>query len=315
MSSSNPQTSIREPVPLRTVASANDRENLSVLTQPRPISQDTTYTDRTSWRGSLETNPPHLAPGERPQIMTARPLNLGPQAPTPPPSPPLLERKSGFKKWFALVVVGAASLMVILMIATIVLLVAFGTKKHTSTIYVQESVPVSNGTEAAVSVIPRPTLGRRGGWISTNSHKMADVAIPDQNTAVPISTFTVSDGVAVMATPELTAGEEGSATIFEGIITTTTTNIISIATIHSTVVISPTSVITKTITAVPEPAPGAGQPSQQSPAGPPPASVTVDLQFTVKNSGGVPFKREPVFWRTLSTALLAGSVLACFRSF
>ncbi|KAH7419358.1 hypothetical protein BKA64DRAFT_14175 [Cadophora sp. MPI-SDFR-AT-0126] len=310
MSSSRSQTVIQEPVPLGPVASTNLRENLHVPTQLRPISQETTYTDRTSRRGSLEENPPHLAPGEQPQIMTATPLNLGPQVPTPPPSPPLLERKGGFKKWFGLVVIGAASSMVILMIVSIVLLVAFSTKSHFSAIDVQASVPVWNGSEVPVLIIPRPTLGRRRGWNSTYPDIMADIAMPHQHPAVPISTFTVSGGVAVTATSEQASREDDSMAILQNIMIATTT-VISTATIHSTVLMTPTSAVTKTITA----APLDGQPSQKSPTDPPQASVTVDLQLTVKNSGGVPSKREPVFWRTLSAAPLAGLGLACFQSF
>ena len=312
MSSSDSQTPIQEPVPLRPVGSVNLRDSLHIPNQPRPISQETTYTDSTSRRGSLETNPPHLASGERPQIMTARPLNLGPQVPTPPPSPPLLERKSGFKKWFAFVVVGAASLMVILMIVAVVLLVAFGTKRHSSTIYVQATVPISNETEAApVLAGPGPGLDRKGGWISTNttSPKMANIAHPDKHPGVPISTFTVSDGVAVLSISEVATKEQDStATVLEGVVTVTTTNAIS-------TIMSPASIVTTTITAVPEPAPNSNQPGLPTSVAPPPASVTVKLQFTIKESSGLSKTRQPLMWGLLSAVMPVGVIWAWLGGF
>lgn len=312
MSCSDSQTPIREPVPLRPVGSANFRDSLQIPNQPRPISQESTYTDSTSRRGSLEINPPHLAPGERPQIMTARPLNLGPQVPTPPPSPPLLERKSGFKKWLAFVVVGAASLMVILMIVAVVLLVTFGTRKHTSKIYVQATVAVSNGTEAApVLAVPGPGLGRRGGWKSTNtaSPKMANIAHPNQHPAVPITTFTVSDGVAVLSISEIATKEQDStATVLEGVVTVTTKNVIS-------TVMSPASIITTTIIAVPEPTPNSNQPALPTSIAPPPASVTVKLQFTIKESSGLSTIRGLLIWGLLSAVVPVGVIWAWLGGF
>ncbi|KAK0125498.1 hypothetical protein ONS95_000494 [Cadophora gregata] len=319
MSSLNLHTSIQKPNSLRPERSVNLRKNHHFPSQPRPISQETTYTDHTSRRGSLESNPPHLSPGERPQIMIATPPNLGPQVPTPPPSPPLLERKSGFKKWICFVAVGAASLMVILMLITIVLLVAFGTKKHSSTIYVQATVPVSNGTETTLSVVPAPRLGKRGGWMSTKkttTHKLADIVIPDQHTLVPISILMVSDGVTIMATSEIATREADSmVTGKDGDITTSTTNMRSTEAAASTLLMSPASVVTQTVTAAPKPEPTAAQTSQLSTTDPPPALITVKLQFTIKESREGQSAGKPALMNILSTALMAGIITVCQRLF
>ncbi|KAH6724255.1 hypothetical protein DL95DRAFT_460562 [Leptodontidium sp. 2 PMI_412] len=310
MSSFGPQNTIQEPTPLRPMPPVNLRERLHIPTTPRPISQETTYTDRTSRRGSLETNPPHLAPGEHPHIMTAMALNLGPQVPTPPPSPPLLERPGDLKKWMAWIFVGAAATAITLLILIMALLIFFGLKDHSSTVYVKASPLSPNGTETSISADPGSTLGQRGGFKSTLSRKLADANLSEHHTSTLISTFTIfGNSFAVIPAPELATREQDSmvATVQANIITTTTPNMISTEIIRITALIPTEPTVTKTITAVAVPPSG--------PTVPPPASVTVDLQFIVVNSGRVTSMKEEAIWNTVFAVFVMGGIIVCYRGF
>ncbi|KAH7342669.1 hypothetical protein BKA65DRAFT_504548 [Rhexocercosporidium sp. MPI-PUGE-AT-0058] len=309
MSSFDPQDSIQEPTPLRPMLSINLRERLHVPTTPRPLSQETTYTDRTSRRGSLETNPPHLAPGEQPQILTARALNLGPQVPTPPPSPPLLERPAGFKKWMAWLFVGAASTAIALLIINMALLIFLGLKDHSSTVYIKTSPLVPNGTAISVSVDPSPTPSKRRGFESAPSDKLADINISEHDTSIFTSTLIVFDNTfAVVPTSDLpTKEQESTTTIQVNVVTTTTTNVIRTETLRLTALMPAEPAATKTVTAVAAP--------ESVPTSLSLASITVDLQFTVVNSGGVRSTKRKAVRNILCTALLAGGILVSHRGF
>lgn len=76
MSSPNPQESAREPIPLQPPPERAQRGSLQVPTTTRPLSQETTYTNRTSRANSLESHAPHLLPGEEAQIMSADPVTV-----------------------------------------------------------------------------------------------------------------------------------------------------------------------------------------------------------------------------------------------
>ncbi|KAG4434158.1 hypothetical protein IFR05_010350 [Cadophora sp. M221] len=314
MSSFDPQNSIQKPMPLRPMPSVKLDETLHIPKTPRPISQETTYTDRTSRRGSLETNPPHLAPGERPQIMTAMALNLGPQIPTPPPSPPLLERPGDLKEWMAWFFVGTAATAITLLIINMALLIFFGLKNHSSTVYVKGLTPVLNGNETSISVLPDQSGGKRGGFKSTPSQKLADLNFSEHHTSTltstHTSTFTVfGNNFVVFPVPELATREQNSvaAAAQANIIMTTTMNMISTETMHITALVPAEPAATKTVTAVAVPASG--------PTAPPPAAVTVNLQFIIANSGGVTSMKGKAVWNKLSAVFVVGGIIVCYRGF
>ncbi|CZT01105.1 uncharacterized protein RAG0_08899 [Rhynchosporium agropyri] len=157
MSFHDHQKPMQEPIPLQTMPSGEFRESLQVPADHRPISQQTTYTDRTSGRDSLETNPPHLAPGEDAQILTVKRLGIRPQAPTPPPSPSLLEKPSGLKKWITWFFLVSAITVVSLLLVAIALLVFFSSRKHHAFVYVDFTPLATKGTNISSLAISSST--------------------------------------------------------------------------------------------------------------------------------------------------------------
>ncbi|KAL2075523.1 hypothetical protein VTL71DRAFT_466 [Oculimacula yallundae] len=294
MPSSEHQNVIQEPTPLRPMPSINLRDSLQVPTDTRPISQQTTYTDRTSRRGSLESSPPHLAPGEDAQIMTARQINFRPQAPsTPPPSPPLLERPGGPKKWVAWCLVGSAATVIVLLLVTIAILVFFGLKNHSSSrVYIKAAPHTSIGQDTSTLTIPSSMVSQ------------------SRSTVYPptVTLEAVRSELFTLLASAVETGGISSAEVPATIVTTrmmdslaqvqevgTTANMITTEVPYTTTIttsVLDSTTVTITVTS---------QPLFSTMF----ATVTVERRFTVANSGRVPF-RIPV---ALLVILLAVIVL------
>ncbi|CZS97382.1 hypothetical protein WAI453_008591 [Rhynchosporium graminicola] len=293
MSFHDHQKPMQEPIPLQTMPSGEFRESLEVPADHRPISPQTTYTDRTSGRDSLETNPPHLAPGKDAQMMTVKRLGIRPQAPTPPPSPSLLEKPSGLNKWVTWLFLVSAITVVSL------LLVFFSSRRHHAFVYVNFTPLATKGTNISSLTISSSIASSSRDFPSPSSQTVK-MAMNDLQTLQSTSEANLGS-VSFNQIPSSAVGRILSVAE-QGTVDVVTLACIIIETSHTTTI---TSFAPTSTTTVISQAHLLGEPRQQA-LTTQRATISGDIRFASAKSGEISIRISSVSLYTLWTVLLMG---------